>query len=83
MDSAVVQWKFLPQPRYILEDEDFFRKMVKAIFGQRRKIIKNSLTAFGVNIAKLNFQLTKRPEQFSVAELVQLSNLITYGRKRY
>ena len=82
VDSAVVQWNFLSQPRYILEDEHFFTRMVKAVFGQRRKVIKNSLKAFGVNISGLNFQLTKRPEQLSVAELVQLSNLITHGKKR-
>lgn len=76
VDSAVVQWNFLSQPRYIVEDESFFVQMIKATFGQRRKIIKNSLKTIGVNVATLDFQLTKRPEQLSVAELVQLSNLI-------
>ena len=63
------------------EDEKFFIQMIKAIFGQRRKLIRNSIKVFDVDTEKLDFQLTKRPEPLSVAELVQLSNLITDGRK--
>ena len=83
VDSAVIQWQFLPQSRYHVEDESFFIQMIKAVFNQRRKILKNSLQSLGINNSNINFPLTQRPEQLSVAELVELSNLITYGRKRY
>jgi len=76
VDSAIVQWKFLQQPRFQIKDERAFLAMIKAIFGQRRKILKNSLKSFGVDVENLDFPLNKRPEQLTVAELTHLNNLI-------
>ena len=58
------------------------REYIGRLLG-RLKIIKNSLQSIGINNSGINFPLTQRPEQLSVAELVELSNLITYGKKRY
>lgn len=59
-------------------DETLFRQVVKTAFNQRRKQMRNSLQQL---IGKGNdiFSdpvFTKRPEQLSVAEFVDLTNLI-------
>ncbi len=59
-------------------DEALFVKVVKAIFNQRRKAIRNSLKAIPFNkeaIADHEF-LTRRPEQMSVNDFIELTSLI-------
>lgn len=54
-------------------DEQLFVKIVKATFNQRRKTIRNSIKNI---VTDNNFQsefLSKRPEQLSVQEFVQLT----------
>ena len=43
VESAVVGFEVLEQPRVAIDDEGFFRKVVKASFGQRRKTLLNAL----------------------------------------
>jgi 16S rRNA (adenine1518-N6/adenine1519-N6)-dimethyltransferase len=76
--SSVVQFKTLVRPRYALKDEAFFRSMVRAIFGKRRKTLRNSLSYF-LNPTPLlpeKFDLRKRPEEFALRELVELANAL-------
>jgi 16S rRNA (adenine1518-N6/adenine1519-N6)-dimethyltransferase len=59
-------------------NEPLFVRVVKAGFNQRRKMLRNSLQ---VILGKDNpaFQLpifTKRPEQLSVGEFVELTNIV-------
>jgi len=59
-------------------DELLFVKVVKAIFNQRRKAIRNSLKAIPFNkeaIADHEF-LTRRPEQMSVDNFIELTRMI-------
>ncbi|MCT4645445.1 MAG: 16S rRNA (adenine(1518)-N(6)/adenine(1519)-N(6))-dimethyltransferase RsmA [Carboxylicivirga sp.] len=59
-------------------DEKLFVKVVKAIFNQRRKAIRNSLKAIPFNreaLADHDF-LTRRPEQMSVNDFIELTCLI-------
>ncbi|WP_430811451.1 MULTISPECIES: 16S rRNA (adenine(1518)-N(6)/adenine(1519)-N(6))-dimethyltransferase RsmA [unclassified Carboxylicivirga] len=59
-------------------DEKLFVKVVKAIFNQRRKAIRNSLKAIPFNrdaIADHEF-LTRRPEQMSVNDFIELTCMI-------
>ncbi|MBR8538245.1 16S rRNA (adenine(1518)-N(6)/adenine(1519)-N(6))-dimethyltransferase RsmA [Carboxylicivirga sediminis] len=59
-------------------DEALFVKVVKAIFNQRRKAIRNSLKAIPFNreaIADHEF-LTRRPEQMSVNDFIELTCMI-------
>lgn len=63
-------------------DEVLFRRVVKAVFGQRRKMLRVSLKQlftpetmpppefFAQDI------MTRRPEQLSVAEFVELTNMV-------
>jgi 16S rRNA (adenine1518-N6/adenine1519-N6)-dimethyltransferase len=76
--SSVVRLTFLDSPRYALADEAFFRLMVRSIFGKRRKTLRNSLSYFRNPLppSAAEFDLTKRPEQLSVAELVKLANAL-------
>ena len=61
-------------------DEQLFRRVVKATFNQRRKMLRVSLrqllpadAALFTTHADL---LTRRPEQLSIAEFVELTNLV-------
>ncbi len=48
VSSAVVEMKFYNEPKYKLNDEELFNKIVKACFGKRRKQIVNSLQDLGI-----------------------------------
>ena len=62
-------------------DETLFIKVVKASFGQRRKMLRNSLKAafgnFGGNEHRF---FTMRAEQLSVADFVELTNWVADNR---
>ncbi len=76
--SSVVQLKMLKQPRFPLTSEQHFRKMVRAIFGKRRKTLRNSLSYFVDPLPALpaRFDLSKRPEALSIEGLVELGNVL-------
>lgn len=59
-------------------DEPLFRRVVKSTFGQRRKTIWNGLKPLGLNLAAIQDEpvMKKRPEQLSVSEFVELTNLV-------
>lgn len=57
-------------------DETLFVKVVKSTFNQRRKMVRNSIKGLCKD-HKLSHQLmTKRPEQLSVNDFIQLTNLL-------
>ncbi len=59
-------------------DEILFKKIVKATFNQRRKTIRNSIKAVaGGGILKESPLLALRPEQLSVEQFVELTNLFS------
>jgi 16S rRNA (adenine1518-N6/adenine1519-N6)-dimethyltransferase len=58
-------------------NETLFRKVVKQAFNQRRKMLRNSIKSFSPRIEELDaVLLTRRPEQLSVAEFIDLTNNI-------
>jgi len=57
-------------------DEKLFFQIVKQSFNQRRKIIKNSLKSFLLNLEDEDYRFEKRPEQLSVQDFVVLANMI-------
>ncbi len=58
-------------------DEQLFVKVVKASFGQRRKMLRNSLKAVFGNFGGAEHHLfTQRAEQLSVADFVELTNWV-------
>ena len=62
-------------------DEGLFKRIVKAVFNQRRKMLRVSLRQiFSGTPARPEFYtnevMTKRPEQLSVAQFVELTNMV-------
>jgi 16S rRNA (adenine1518-N6/adenine1519-N6)-dimethyltransferase len=57
-------------------DPVLFVRVVKASFNQRRKMIRNSLKSIFINLPVESELLTKRPEQLSVDQFTELTNLI-------
>lgn len=64
-------------------DEALFRTVVKTTFGQRRKTLRNSLRGLlpaGVQLPD-TAMMGLRPEQLSVAQFIELTNLVNELRK--
>ena len=62
-------------------DEQLFIKVVKASFGQRRKMLRNSLkAAFGNFEGREHRFFTRRAEQLSVADFVELTNWVAENK---
>ncbi|MFZ1730269.1 MAG: 16S rRNA (adenine(1518)-N(6)/adenine(1519)-N(6))-dimethyltransferase RsmA [Bacteroidota bacterium] len=63
-----------------IKNYSFFRRLVKATFGQRRKTLSNSLKQLGFTRESLPSDavpfLSQRPEQLAVGDFIMLSNLI-------
>ena len=62
-------------------DEQLFKRVVKAVFNQRRKMLRVSLRQIfsGREVSPDFYQqdiMTRRPEQLSVAEFIDLTNLV-------
>ena len=60
-------------------DERLFKSVVKTTFGQRRKTIRNSIRGLlppGVSLPELEVW-GRRPEQLSVGEFVELTNIVS------
>ncbi|MEK6540231.1 MAG: 16S rRNA (adenine(1518)-N(6)/adenine(1519)-N(6))-dimethyltransferase RsmA, partial [Deltaproteobacteria bacterium] len=64
--SSVVRFNILNKPRIDVEDIAFFKKVVKASFGQRRKTLLNALKSLNIE----------------TPQLVELLNIINIDSKR-
>ncbi len=53
--------------------EEMFRKVVKTAFNQRRKMLRNSLSSFFVNLDREDPVLKKRPEELGVEAFLELT----------
>jgi len=81
VDSAVIQYRFKEPELLNPEEELLFRQLVKALFGKRRKMLRNSLRSIpdvAVDCSQLNFNLEQRPEQITVAGFVELTRQIRH-----
>lgn len=65
-------------------DHELFRTVVKTTFGQRRKTIRNSVRSLiPGDMTNLDCPLlSMRPEQLSVAQFVELTNLVSSTRHK-
>lgn len=73
--SAVIRLK-RNNVKHLDCDEQLFKKIIKATFNQRRKTIRNSLKSILLNLNFDHELLTFRPEQLTVAQFIELTNLI-------
>ena len=77
--SSIIHLEMLESPRYRLVDEQAFRSMVRSIFGKRRKMLRGSMKTFCDQqgyMLPTEVDLTKRPEQLSIEELVRMGNAL-------
>ncbi|WP_315313593.1 16S rRNA (adenine(1518)-N(6)/adenine(1519)-N(6))-dimethyltransferase RsmA [Prevotella pallens] len=61
-------------------NEILFKRLVKTVFNQRRKMLRVSLRQMIPNKVHKNFYeqdvMTKRPEQLTIAQFVELTNMV-------
>ena len=76
VDSSVIQLKH--KKDLVLDfNEKLFRQVVKTAFGQRRKMLRNTLkTLIGEHSFIEDVFLTKRPEQLKVDDFIFLTKTI-------
>lgn len=77
--SSMIHLVMRKTPRYRLTSEKVFRSMLRSIFGKRRKMLRGSMKYFCDEHGYLlpgKVDLTRRPEQLSIEELVHVSNLL-------
>jgi 16S rRNA (adenine1518-N6/adenine1519-N6)-dimethyltransferase len=82
--SSVIRLTFLPEPKVNLPNEEFFFRVIKAAFGQRRKMLLNSLSA-NLSLPKRELTLIlsdvkidpqRRPETLSIEEYAVLTSAL-------
>ncbi len=82
--SSVVRLTFGP-PAVKLVDEALFERMVKAMFGQRRKTLANALKAFDPTapavLALAGIDSRRRPETLDLQEMARLADLFSSVRQ--
>ncbi|MFH0702839.1 MAG: 16S rRNA (adenine(1518)-N(6)/adenine(1519)-N(6))-dimethyltransferase RsmA [bacterium] len=81
VDSAILKLKIRQKPAIELENPNFFRKIIQASFGMRRKNIKNALTQAGFDqkivfeaLTKANINPNRRGETLSIDEFKELTS---------
>lgn len=76
VDSALVRWRFTERHTRGLQDEALYRRLVRAAFGQRRKMMRRSLRdKFAIDRIE-GFDLTRRPEELGVADWIAMANAL-------
>jgi 16S rRNA (adenine1518-N6/adenine1519-N6)-dimethyltransferase len=80
VDSAVVHIKILEKPSVTVKDEEFFSKVVKTAFSQRRKMLSNSLRVIRNDIkerlTEAGIDPDRRPETLSIEEFARLADIL-------
>jgi len=74
--SSVIRLTMREKPQFAVDDEAFFRSVVRTAFGMRRKTMRNSLRPFLQHCQEAidAITLARRPEELSVGELASLAN---------
>ncbi len=84
VESAVVHMSFREKPVVNLEDEKWFKKVVKGCFGYRRKTLMNALKHSGLplpkstesKMEKIGIDPIRRPETLTIQEFVCLADAL-------
>jgi 16S rRNA (adenine1518-N6/adenine1519-N6)-dimethyltransferase len=91
VDSSVLKLRFSDSPRFDIADYPLFNNVVKFAFGQRRKMLRNSLRGLvredmdellscWEEISGIDFD--RRPEQLEIEEFVCLGNVLYSLREK-
>ena len=82
--SSVIRLVFRP-PAIHVRDIALFERMVKAMFGQRRKTLANALKAFRPDareiLARSGLDGRRRPETLQLVEMAQLADLFASAKQ--
>tara|TARA_B100000902_G_scaffold395334_1_gene453696 strand:+ start:779 stop:1618 length:840 start_codon:yes stop_codon:yes gene_type:complete len=90
VDSSVLKLHFLKSPRFDIVDCNLFDSVVKFAFGQRRKMLRNSLRCLITNCKeeslssweeRSGIDFNQRPEQLCIEEFVRLGNVLSSFRE--
>ena len=82
VESSVVRLSILDRPVGEQVDERWFRTVVRTVFNQRRKTLRNSLRSIAEgSLDRLDAGLlSKRPEELGVLQFVELAKAIQSSR---
>ena len=89
VDSCVLRFTPLGEPRAEVGDEEFFRRLVKGAFSQRRKTLLNSLRSAGIGaeddslpaaLTRAGIDGARRGETLSLDEFAFLSRELQVGK---
>ncbi len=76
VDGGVVLFDFKPPSQLPNVDYDFFRRLVRGCFAQKRKILSNAIRVVNnlpPNWKSIDFDFSRRPEQVSFDEYIHLA----------
>ncbi len=78
VDSAIVRLTPHPQPPHPADNLKLFERLVNIAFQQRRKTLRNTLKQLAPVelIDQLDIDTKRRPENLSLQEFVELSNIL-------
>ncbi len=89
VDSSVVSLRVLSGPKAVIEDEGFFKTVVKAAFGTRRKTLLNALKTLGFEkneiisaLEKARIDPGRRGETLDLIEFSRLANSFLQLKKQ-
>jgi 16S rRNA (adenine1518-N6/adenine1519-N6)-dimethyltransferase len=84
VDSAVITLTIREQPAVLVRDEEFFIRMIKAAFSQRRKTLRNALKQLEIPRDKMDavlsctgIDLGRRAETLTVEEFGRLADTLS------
>ncbi len=84
VESAVVHMAWKKRPMFKLEDEDWFKRVVRASFSYRRKTLANALKHSGLpflqdlerRIESIGIDPRRRPETLTIQEFARLAEAL-------
>ena len=80
VDSIVVEF-VKTKTKFDVKNEEFFFKLVRDSFTQKRKTLRNNLKAYDLDkisevLAKYNFDLSVRAEQLPIEIFIDIANTL-------
>ncbi len=84
VDAAAISLVPRAQPAVTVKDEEYFFRVIRAAFQQRRKMVKNSLRSLGLSEERIASALDQsglspglRPERLSIDDFARLSDSLS------
>ena len=82
--STLIRLRFLDRPSVRIVDDVLLRRLLRALFSQRRKTLQNALKRFGSNahlvLAMARIDGQRRPETLSLTEISRIVELLALSK---